>query len=67
MADIIPNQDLARKRLKVELSNMLLNTERMELRLMELDAERGVVEENMVATKKRVTEIQEQMKLLGGN
>jgi hypothetical protein len=67
MADISPNQDLARKRLKVELSNMLLNTERMELRLMELDVERVVVEDNMVATKKRVTEIQEQMKLLGGN
>lgn len=67
MADIIPNQDLARKRLKVELSNMLLNTERMELRIMELDVERAVVEDNMTATKKRVTEIQEQIKLLGGN
>lgn len=67
MADINVNQDLARKRLKVELSNMLLNVERMELRQMELDSERVIVDENMTATKKRVNEIQEQMKLLGGN
>lgn len=67
MADISPNQDLARKRLKVEYSNMLLNVERMELRLMELDAERVVIEDNMTATKKRVNEISEQLKLLGGN
>lgn len=67
MADISSNQDLARKRLKVELSNMLLNVERMELRIMELDAERVVVDDNMIATKKRITDIQEQMKLLGGN
>ena len=65
MADKMPNNLLAKKRLAVELGTMNVNLDRMDLRLMELDAEKDSVKENMEATKKRIIEITEQLEKLG--
>jgi len=66
MSDIKPNQALNRKRLDVERSTMLLNKDRMDLRLLELEDEKVKISENMIQTDKRIAEIDEQLKLIGG-
>lgn len=67
MSDIKPNQALNRKRLEVERSTMLLNKDRMDLRLLELEDEKLKISENMIQTDKRIAEIDDQLKLTGGN
>lgn len=64
MSDNDPNKGLNDKRLKVESVNMLLNIQRLELRLMEIEVEKVKVQENMDASNKRILEIK---KLLGDN
>jgi hypothetical protein len=66
MSDIKPNLALNRKRLDVERSTMLLNKDRMDLRLLELEDEKIKISENMTQTDKRIQEIDEQLKLIGG-
>lgn len=67
MADIIPNKEIHTKRLKVELKTAYLNVERIELKLMELEDEKLAVSNNMLATQKRISELEAQLKELGGN
>lgn len=62
MSDNDPNRRLNIKRLQVESGSMVLNIQRMELRLMELDDEKVKIQENMDASNKRILEIQELIK-----
>lgn len=57
MADIMPNIDINKKRLKVKLIELQTNIERMELRLMELDEEKSKVLDNMEITKKAIKDL----------
>lgn len=50
MADIVPNQDLNRKRLQVHVTEMKLQLERFDLRKMEIQEELRKIEENIKAT-----------------
>ena len=67
MTDNDPNLILNRKRLLIELGTVQLNIQRMELRLMEIDAEREKVNENIEASNKRIAELTTQTKLIGAN
>jgi hypothetical protein len=67
MVDNDPNAVLNRKRLLIESGSMQLNIQRMELRLMEIEAEKDKVNENIVSSNKRIEELAAQIKLTGAN
>jgi hypothetical protein len=58
MSDNEPNKKLNDKRLQIEADTMRLNIQRFELRMMEIDAEKVKLQENMDASSKRIAEIQ---------
>jgi hypothetical protein len=49
MADIMPNQDLAKKRLSVHVTEQKLQLERLDLRKLEIADELRKIEENIKA------------------
>jgi hypothetical protein len=57
MSDNDPNKKLNDKRLSIEADTMKLNIQRFELRLMEIDAEKGKLQENIESSAKRIAEI----------
>ena len=59
--DIMPNKVLHKRRLEVRLSEMKLNLERMDLRLLELDDEKIKIEANKTATKRTIDELQKEI------
>jgi hypothetical protein len=50
MADIMPNQELNKKRLSVHVTEMRLQLERLDLRKLEIAEELRKIEENIKAT-----------------
>jgi hypothetical protein len=58
MSDNEPNKKLNDKRLQIEVSALQLNLQRFELRFMEIDEEKVKLQENIVASNKRIAEIQ---------
>jgi hypothetical protein len=58
MADLDPNKKLNDKRMQIEANSIKLNIERLELRLMEIDAEKIKIAENIESSNKRIAEIE---------
>jgi hypothetical protein len=61
MADIMPNQDLARKRLSVHITEMKLQLERLDLRKLEIAEELRKIDENIKATNLDIQNTQDQI------
>ena len=65
MADIVPNQDLNKKRLQVHVTEMKLQLERFDLRKMEVAEELRKIDENIAATNLDIKKTQESIDTLG--
>jgi hypothetical protein len=59
MSDNDPNKKLNSKRMEVEMFGLQLNLKRFELRIMEIEDEKIKISENVEASNKRITEIQQ--------
>jgi len=57
MSDNEPNKKLNDKRLSIEADTMRLNIQRFELRMMEIEAEKEKLQENIDSSTKRIVEI----------
>jgi hypothetical protein len=58
MSDNDPNKKINNKRLQIEADTMRLNIQRFELRFLEIETEKEKLQENIVASTKRIEEIQ---------
>jgi phage-related tail protein len=59
MGDIMPNQDLNKKRLQVHVTEMKLQLERFDLRKMEIQEELRKIDENIKATNLDIANTQD--------
>ena len=64
MADAKPNYALERKRIELEKSQLLMNIQRSELRLFEMDDEKERLFENIEATKKAIDALDQRVEKL---
>jgi hypothetical protein len=58
VSDNDPSKKLNDKRLEIEMFGLQLNLKRLELRVMEIEDEKVKIAENVVASNKRIGEIQ---------
>jgi hypothetical protein len=58
MSDHDPNKKLNSKRLEIEMFGLQLNLKRLELRVMEIEDEKIKISENVIASTKRIDELQ---------
>ena len=65
MTDILPNQDLNKKRLQVHVTEMKLQLERFDLRKMEIAEELRKIDENVKATSLDISNTQESVDKIG--
>lgn len=65
MADILPNQDLNKKRLSVHITEMKLQLERLDLRKMEIAEELRKIEDNIKATNTDIVNTQDAIDKIG--
>ncbi len=65
MADILPNQDLNKKRLQVHVTEMKLQLERFDLRKMEIAEELRKIDENIKASSLDISSTQESIDKIG--
>ena len=61
MADITPNPELRKKRLKFRILELELNMERMDVRKAEMDEEKAKIDENLTATQKAIDDIKKEL------
>jgi len=61
MADIMPNQELHKKRLSVHVTEMKLQLERLDLRKLEIADELRKIEENIKAINLDIQSTQDQI------
>lgn len=62
MADIAPNTELSRRRLKLKKSEMSLQIERLEFRKLEILDETSKLDANIAATRVAIEEIDSELK-----
>ena len=65
MADIIPNKNLNRARLKTHILEMQLQLQRMDERKLLIQDELDKIKENEIAAQKDLADTQHQLELLG--
>jgi hypothetical protein len=61
MADIMPNQELNKKRLSIRITEMKLQLERLDLRKLEIADELRKIDENIKATNLDIQNTQDQI------
>lgn len=60
MSDVIPNYELERKQLELEVHQLEHNLMSQDLRLLQLDDEKARIIENQEATRKAITDLKAQ-------
>lgn len=60
MADLTPNQDLAKKRKLLEIKEHKINIDRMEFRILELLDEIERMKTNINSTQKTIAELEKE-------
>lgn len=62
MSDVMPNYELEKKRLAVEISQLEHNITSQEYRILQLDDEKQRLTENIVSTHTAIEELKTQLK-----
>jgi predicted nucleic acid-binding Zn-ribbon protein len=62
MGDVMPNYELERARIELEVSQLKHNMQSQKYRIMEIEDEKNRLAENITATEKSIIEKEDQLK-----
>ena len=58
MGDVLPNYRVEVQKIKAQISSQVANIDRQELEIMEIDDRKARLEDNIVAAKKAIVELE---------